>query len=488
MTLAYTRRFVEIGGGHFIHMIEEENNVHRHVLTRTSFDAEMHRWSDAIRHDSSWLLPPRPLRESCDAYISDSEDDQDNDLVQDPVTGDRLRKYQATTTLSRCASRLARSANLSGDQPFLEYDIVENAGRNEWRCIIEIPGTHIDTLLGPCCPSRFLARREACYSACRQLQHIGELDSSIFPRHKTPNGNFATDDEAEGQIDPGHEQPHVPLSPDFWNISIAHPPFPDFLYPCIVSTAIPGFGVDERAPICILTRTPLPHLPQFQLLCSNKPVELSFTRAPPVKLDPDRLDQIHQFTVKFCRILMNKPFQAPSWQSMGYLFLPMKRNWNSHFETDRRTSPSTLVDDIDWDTVSRVSESWAIPLIDLVHLERDLEDAVIQDRAVEFTHRCEITRIRNDMTPLSEVDDKPMGYSLLKYAAFATDERFVQGGKTLLEQCHRRRKNFEGLLEPNQPILEVARMPGAINCLNTRIPSNNEKPEVVMQRESGIRL
>jgi len=87
------------------------------------------------------------------------------------------------------------------------------------------------------------------------------------------------------------------------------------------------------------------------------------------------------------------------------------------------------------------------------------------------------------MTPLSEIDDKPTGCSLLKYAAFAADERFENGGKTLLEQCHRRRKAFHGILEPNQPILEVTRISGATNCLNPRIPSYNSAPEKVIQRK-----
>jgi endoribonuclease Dicer len=460
-------------------MVEDENNFHRHALARTSFDAVMHRWADAIQHDSSWPVPPRPLRESYDAYISDSEDDQDSDLVQDPVTGHHLHKHQASATLYRYASRLA---NLSGDHPFFTYTSSENAGLKEWRCTIKLAGTHIDNFSGPSCPSRYLARRETSYAACRQLQHLEELDSSIFSRRNNTNERFIPGDEDEVQIDTGHERPHVPLSTDFWTNSMTRPPFPDVLYPRILSTADPGSGLDERAPMCILTRAPLPEFSQFRLFHLREPVEIRVNRSAPVKLDLTRLEQAHRFTVKFCRIIMNKPFESPSWQSMGYLFLPMKRNWRPPPEMDQRSSHLVLADGVDWNMVSRVSENWAAP-VDPVHLERELEDAVIQDRAVEFTHRCEVTRIRNDISPLTEVDDKPKGYSMLKYAAFAADERFAQGGKTLLEQCHSRRKTFEGLKDPNQPILEVKRMPGATNCLNPRIPPNKEVPEKVVQRE-----
>lgn len=478
---AYARSCIKDKGGHLIHMIEEGNNAHRHALAKASFDSDMLRWCNNVRHDSLCIIPPKPLYESNDAYISDSEDDQDVDFIQDPVSGHRLEKHQATRALFCYVDRLARSSRISRNEDFLKYVVFESSGDPEWHCVVRLPGTPIDRLSGPRCHSRALARREACYSACRQLQHLGELTSPFFPRPHPLNQPSSQDGGAEVLINPNHERPHIPLSPDFWRISVSRPPLPDFLYPWIVSTAAVGSGLDERAPICILTRIPLPDLPNFQLFHLNKPLQLRFHRAPPVKLESNQFEQTHRFTVKFCRIVMNKPFESSSWRDMGYLFLPMKRTWKPPPGPDQQSSPLPFISGVDWDTVTLVSETWAVPLVNLVHLEHDLEDAVVQDRAVEFTHRCEISRVRSDMTPLSEVDDKPAGYSLLKYAAFSADGRFENGGKTLLEQCHSRRKTFSGLLEPNQPILEVTRMAGATNCLNPRIPSSADIPDKAVQ-------
>ncbi|KXN83705.1 Dicer-like protein 1 [Leucoagaricus sp. SymC.cos] len=407
MSRVYARSRIRDMTGHLVHMIEEGNNVHRHALSRSSLDAEMLRWGDTMQHGCPRLIPPRPLRESRDAFISDSEDDQDIDLVHDPVTGDRLGKHQAVTSLYSFAARLDLASPQTQNRNLLDYEESDTTGRKEWRCIIRMPTLPNGMFYGPYQPLKYLARREACYSAFCQLQHLSEVDCSTFPHHRV-TGDQVQDDDAEIQIEPGHERPHVPLSPDFWKISISHPLFAGFLYPWIVSTTTPGSGLDERAPICILTRAPLPDLPHFELFHFNKSVQLSFNRAPPVKLDPDQLHQAHQFTIKFCRIVMNKSFESSTWQEMGYLFLPFKKNWGRPSETDWLSSPSIFVNSVDWHVVSLVSKNWAVPLMDLNNLGLELEDAVVQDRAVEFTHRCEISRIRNDLTPLSVVDDKPL--------------------------------------------------------------------------------
>ena len=84
-----------------IHMIEESNNAHRRALSRISLSMEMLYWSTNVKYESLCMIPLEPLHESGDAYNSDSENDYNMDLVQDPLTGNCLRKHQATRTLFR---------------------------------------------------------------------------------------------------------------------------------------------------------------------------------------------------------------------------------------------------------------------------------------------------------------------------------------------------------------------------------------------------
>lgn len=475
---AYARSCASGSESRLIHMVEHQNYNHRHALSRTAFDTDMLRWADAMKCDSCGIIPPRVLIENNAPYDSDSED-EDSEYIQDPVTGSRLHKHQATQTFLAFAARTTMQGSVPGNNSLFNYEPSEDDGPNKWRCTISLPCTPVDKLSGPAAPSKPLARRGTCYAACQQLQHFSQLDSTILPLDRT-RSNEVHDVAPDGQTDPVHEQPYVPMSPLFWPNSISNPTLPRFLYPWIVSTILPGSGPEERAPLCILTRAPLPDLPNFAVSCFGNTIPLQFHRAPPFELDPQQLELVHKFTVKFCRIILNKPFESSTWQQMGYFFVPLKRRWRPSIKVDWILS--TILDDISWATVTLVSETWAIPLADPSLLESDLEDAVVQDRMVEFTHRCEIARIRTDMTPLSEVDDKPLGYSLLKHTAFVSDERFEQGGKTLLEKCHNRRKFFEGLYDPNQPILEVIRIPAATNFLNPRTPLHTEEPEKVMQR------
>lgn len=476
---AYSRSCAASQESHLIHMVERDNNAHRHALSRTAFNSEMLRWADKIGHDSPGSVPPQPLRESSHSYTSDSEDDGDSGTVRDPITGSHMGKHQATAGFYRFVAQIGTQDCSSNPQRlfnFLSDDVTHG-----WRCTIRLTGTPVDGISSMVSASKSLARREACYLACQRLQHLGQLDSTFFPHDRSKTTEFR-DDRVDQQLEPSHERPHMPLTPDFWKNSVSTPPFPQFLYPSVVLTLFPGSGLHERAPICILTRAPLPDIPHFQLSQFGDIITLQFRRDFPLSLDSERLELVRKFTIKFCRIIMNKPFESSSFTEMGYLFAPLKRNWRPPAETAPKLASNLFVD-IDWGMISLVSETWALPFADLTRLRKDAEDAVLQDRAVEFTHRCEILRIREDMTPLTEVLDEPQGYSLLKYAAFAADERFSQGGRTLLEQCHGRRKNFEGLRDPNQPVLEVTRMPAAANCLNSRISSHVEAPEKAVQCE-----
>jgi len=224
-----------------------------------------------------------------------------------------------------------------------------------------------------------LACREACYLVCRQLQHLGELDSSLFP-HPQASGRFLDqDDEIETLVDLNHERPYIPLSPDFWAIFTSRPPNPNFLYPCIISITTLGAGVEKHALICILTRISLPDLPRLQLSHLGNRLELNLHKAAPIELEMSQLRLIPRFIVKFCQIILNKLFESFSRHNMGYFLLPMKQTWIPPLETDQQLSHSSFVTDINWQTVSLASETWAIPFANLVDLSQELDDAVVQD-------------------------------------------------------------------------------------------------------------
>lgn len=459
---AYTRRCASVQGGYLIHMLEQGNSLHHYALSHSALDPEMIRWATTLENDYFNRAPPQPPQESNDPYSSDSEDDRDLEVIQDPITGHHIRKNQSTIAFHRYAARADAQTKCEDLFKFVS----QKSTYSDWRCRINLAGTPVDGVSGPAAPTKALARKEACYIACLRLQHFGLLDSAFFFRTRarkveSHDETFDCPDPHSGSI---HERPHIPLTPEFWKNSILTSPSLRFLYPIVVSIPFHVSSVCEKAPICILTRAPLPPIPQFQLSHDGDALTLQSQRYLPLSLDAGRLDLIHKFTIRFCRIIMNKPFEALSYKNLGYMFAPLRKAWKPPDDEEY-----DLSEDIDWEMVSVVSENWAVPFGDLTQLRKEAEDALIQDRAVEFTNRYEILCIREDMTPTSEVEGKVSSLLFRMWRPHNGRYFFRQGGKTLLEQCYSRRKNFEGLAHPNQPILEVMRMPAPTNYLNPPI-------------------
>jgi endoribonuclease Dicer len=464
---AYARNCVSNKGGHLIHMLEQGNSTHRHALSSSALDPEMAGWAATLKDDCLNCAPPRPPQENNNPYNSASEEDQDLEAVQDPITGHRIRKDRSTISFYRYAAQADAQAKRQG---LFEY-VSEN---NAWRCIINLAGTPVDGLSGAAAPTKALARKEAAFIACRSLQLSGLLDSAFFFR--THARTIELHDNTLDYLDPDsgsiHERPHLPLTPEFWRNSISTSP-PHFLYPMVVSALSPVLSANEKAPLCILTRAPLPPIPQFQLSRNGDALTIQLQGNLAISLDAKRLDLIHRFTVRFCRIIMNKPFEVSSSAELGCMFAPLRRT-----QKPLDVKGYDISEDIDWEMVSAASEKWALPFVDLTRLREEIEDVVIQDRAVEFTNRCEILRIREDMTPLSEVEGQVSTVLARNVALSHRRICFGQGGKTLLAQCYCRRKNFEGLVYPNQPILEVVRMPPPANYVNpptssVEVPAKN---------------
>jgi endoribonuclease Dicer len=70
-----------------------------------------------------------------------------------------------------------------------------------------------------------------------------------------------------------------------------------------------------------------------------------------------------------------------------------------------------IVNDIPWDLVKLAADSWVTEL-QTENLEDSLEDAIIQDRWIEYTRRYYASRVRRDLTPLSKPVDSPVGFKL----------------------------------------------------------------------------
>jgi endoribonuclease Dicer len=69
-----------------------------------------------------------------------------------------------------------------------------------------------------------------------------------------------------------------------------------------------------------------------------------------------------------------------------------------------------VVNDIPWDLVKLAADNWVTKL-QMENLEASIEDAIVQDRWIEYTRRYYALKLRGDLTPLSKPVDSPVSFN-----------------------------------------------------------------------------
>ncbi|KAJ7179238.1 hypothetical protein C8R46DRAFT_1073070 [Mycena filopes] len=213
------------------------------------------------------------------------------------------------------------------------------------------------------------------------------------------------------------------------------------LFPLIIT--VPHPNQPPHAPIVLLTRQSLPHFPIFKLFYSSTPTPIHTYRGTPLVIDHEKLGILHMYTLRLCRAVANKPFTCPLED------MPTGR-WDL----------SDVAAHIPWDVITLGAQSWSVPLKygQSEDITSDIEDAVIQDRSTELTRRYDVLRVRPDLSPLSP----SRGLREAEYSS-------------LLDYCKNIRKNFEGLKDEKQAIIEVS----SIMCALSRLdPAARPPPPV----------
>ncbi|KAL5527188.1 hypothetical protein ACEPAG_5979 [Sanghuangporus baumii] len=471
---------------HLVHMAERGSDVHRRILAQVArIDPRMERWVQRVSTSAGSSIPPLPLRETIDPYRSDSDDEDDDpgSFVQDPTTSGRIYVQDAVTAVYRFTSQLpaAGDAEERLNRPLFEYEELQDgpSSKTMYICTVLLPpGSPLRRVSGSPSSSMSQARRLACYQTCYELYTRGILDYRLFPRPPLPSTRpqraayisakmieqSSDKEEDDDQVfDPTmqhHDKtPGIRLysrkRPDFWDNTL--PIMRGCLYPTIVVPVVNSGQAEVRrmyAPMVILTRLPLPPLSPFDIYFSGSPKKVFFKRGDAFEIDEDRLQDLYKFTVRIVRSITNKPYIC-ALDSVPYFLAPLPRN----FEVDLRAPDDghrwefpNVVDHIAWDKVQLAASKPTVALNtqDLQTLVIDIEDAMIQDRWAEFTRRYYCVKMRPDLTPLSKPEDS------LREKEF---DNFV-------EYCKARRKEFAGLQNYKQPLIEVDLCPMLVSHLN----------------------
>ncbi|KAI0649982.1 ribonuclease III [Trametes meyenii] len=451
---------------HLLHLVEQGNNEQRRILAHVeTVGADLRGWIAGFVKGDSHALQPASMYTGLDPCLSDS-DDEDNDdgtykeFILDPTTSARLYKSDAEAAIHRFVTSFQQQTPWAQESTTVSLERYtggspEGDPQGSYRYTIVLPrSTGIPDVIGPYCATKAQARREAFFRACQECAQRGLMDYHHFPQPKWRTSEY-TSQAGEGEVpkeiqtantsSATHGYPRK--SPDFWANSQSYST--TVLYPTVI---IPdNLAGQPHAPVVLLTRAPMPLISDFLIFFSGARATVRFYKGAPFEVKPAQLQALRGYTARVVRALVNKPFDAPS-DSLLCFFAPLSAGWQPLPGTQGvQWSQLPITEHIPWDAVQLAADYFGVPLYsDLASLDDNARDAIVQDRNVEFTMRHFLVKVRHDLTPLSKAEDSPRE---AEYPSF-------------LEYCKARRKDFPGLEDEKQPMVEVVAVPGVINNLH----------------------
>ncbi|KAJ7179907.1 hypothetical protein C8R43DRAFT_1084028 [Mycena crocata] len=446
VSYAFIRSLASGKSSHLVHMLERRNDEHRHNLHSTAAlqSLDMIRWNNILRCCPASAAPPRLLLAPSYSEHSDDEEEKSSPFLKDPIAGGRIYLQDATAVVYRLASTASTGPFPS---PLFEF----NTGSSEsttYTCTVLLPGTPAHKVTGHPCSSMSHARRSACFRVCVKLSEAGLLDPEAFllllKPHKT-EGPERRDKPVDADVYHVGVTIHPCKGPDFWTNQTGEA---SSLFPTIIF--VDYLDQSPHAPLLILTRQPLAKFPSFKLFFSGAPVVIKAYRGALLKLDNEQIIALHMYTLRLCRAISNKTYACPL-EDMPYFLAPLSADWLAPKEVGR-WELLDVGDHIPWHRVTRGALSWSEPLKYGLPEEvaKDIEDAVVLDRSTELTRRYDVLRVRPDLSPLSHPEDSP---------------RESQYG-SLLDYCKLVRKNFEGLKDEGQALIEISSVMNGISRLD----------------------
>ncbi|KAH8106181.1 hypothetical protein BXZ70DRAFT_1004461 [Cristinia sonorae] len=354
----------------------------------------------------------------------------DTSILVDGTTGKQLRPQDAEGVIRAFFDKIGM------EHPIFTTDWTR--GGFLTKATFAQDGPFRKTVTGKTCCTKESAREAVCFQLCRKLFKRGLLDHTLFPRHP-PSSPPASTSGSSKTAAAVHQFPKKAAF--FWTHLLGSRP--KRLYPSIVS--VHGGTGSSHASFAFLTKRALPPLPSFTIFEDGHRATVSLTPGAPFKLDEQQLSHLHGYTTRVFRSVTNKPFSVPV-DVLSYLVAPLS---GTPEQASRLTLPNVFKH-IAWDSLEFASQQWKIPLLsDDGTLSSIDEETVIQDRAVEFTNRFYLRKVRRDICPKSKMIDND-------------EEEFT----TYLERCKARVRNFPGLRDEEQPMLEVDPVPGMYNNFN----------------------
>lgn len=394
---------------HLIRMVEQGRLQATKFSPSTPSDTAFQEWTINVVNLLGVIPPPSTYIHLC---------------TESPSLTSTLRKLQDTTTaawLSPAHALMAihlllqeRSKLGIGVPGQRTVDFSKRVETPRNVCQVNIPGLTGCNKIEEYGHSELEALVSACFSACQLLQTRGMLEPGHFPTVSP----FVSVPRAIGPHQSKKAKSngvctHPRRSPPFWSLSTET--LGGVWYPTtiVISSSVGNFGL-----LAILTRHPFPTISDFRLFISGNPVNVRLRKCQPVPFSPNELEKLRRATLRVLRFVGNKPFVADL-NHLPYLLFPLQHNTALLNILHDPYPPSEglpcLGGPCESELVMSMAASAFLPIATdtTADITRELCDAVIQDRKIEYTKRYFVDKIREDLTPLHKPQEGEV--SLLQF-------------------------------------------------------------------------
>ena len=369
----------------YVHMIEKDNIAHLEcVRTVQSSEEDMNRFCAA--------LPQDRLLQGNDGDLEDLiAKEKYYRVFTEPETGAKLTYQSSLAVLAHFVSCLQHDPDV-----ILQPDYIMSSCDGAFVCEVLLPeNSPLRSARGRVAPRKAVAKRSAAFEACLSLRKMRFLDEHLLPIYQKQlpamrNALLALTMKGAKEYD-------MRSKPSLWANDVGFEPAELFM--TLVELAEPAGLGPHYQPLALLTRRPLPRLPDFPIFFefgSNSQVILT-TSSARLKMTEGTLARINSFTLRFFEDLFNKVYESDT-KRMPYWLVPVVGS------SERSLVDNHPTDLVDWSALEEVHKQPGL------HFDENTPDEFFLDRflvdPLDGGIRYFTIRINEDLKP---TDPVPIG-------------------------------------------------------------------------------
>jgi len=302
----------------YLHMFEDGNNDHRQRIMDVRYD-------ENVMRSFCKNLPHDRILDELDEERADMSA-LDHKVFTDEVSGAKLTYRSALSVLNHFVATFPSEDHDTMVQPsYVIAPAVSHDPRDPhqrgFMCEVILPDyCPVVSKIGQVQNKKIYAKCSAAFEMCIELRHRGKLDEHLLPTtmRTAPEGANAhlAISEKKGGAYP------ILIKPNFWKRDRGCGTVPACLYLTVVNV---DAGLDRpHQPLGLLTRVPLPQLPEFPIyLNDGRPSNIvSQAVSSPIALNAEMLELFTLFTLRIYEDIYNKVYEYDA-DKISYWVVPI---------------------------------------------------------------------------------------------------------------------------------------------------------------------